>query len=83
MKTRKKPYTTHELFHEIDSILKEKGLLPSFLDYGIASGKKIRKYGHVYGILSSKPVSGEVREFTWICIWKASLTATAKTALVF
>ena len=40
MKTRKKPYTTHELFHEIDSILKEKGLLPSFLDYGIASGKE-------------------------------------------
>ena len=40
MKNRKKPYTTHELFHEIDSLLKGKELLPDFLDYGIASGRE-------------------------------------------
>ena len=37
---QKKPYTTHELFHEIDSLLKGKELLPDFLDYGIASGRE-------------------------------------------
>ena len=40
MKIRKKPYTTHELFREIDSALKEKGFLPDFLDYGIVSGRE-------------------------------------------
>ncbi len=43
MKTRNKPYTSHELFHLINAELKEKGKLPSFLDYGIASGKEDRR----------------------------------------
>jgi len=43
MKTRGKPYTARDLFQMIDTGLKEKGQLPSFLDYGIPSGKDDRQ----------------------------------------
>ena len=43
MKTKNKPYTVKELFQLINGRLKEKGVLPSFLDYGIASGKEDRQ----------------------------------------
>ena len=43
MKTRKKPYTTGELFQVINASLNAKGKLPSFLDYGISSGKEDRE----------------------------------------
>ena len=43
MKTRKRPYTTGELFQVINASLKAKGKLPSFLDYGLPSGKEDRE----------------------------------------
>lgn len=41
MEGRKTPYTTKELFNIINQHLKEKGLLPDILDYGIAESKDI------------------------------------------
>lgn len=54
MKMRKKPYTLCELFHEINSLLEEKRLLPPILDYGIESGKENR----------------EIRTFFWDVVFK-------------
>lgn len=36
-----RPMTTQELFNKVQGILKEKGLLPDILDYGIATSKPI------------------------------------------
>ena len=38
---RKKPMTTGELFEKICEILKEKGLMPDILDYGLATDEQI------------------------------------------
>lgn len=47
MEKRNKPYTTHELFNEIDNLLHQKGKIPADLEYALFSGgenQEIRTY---------------------------------------
>nr|WP_300864710.1 hypothetical protein [uncultured Acetatifactor sp.] len=36
-----RPMTTRELFNKIRDILKEKGMLPDILDYGLATDRPV------------------------------------------
>lgn len=47
MRNRNKPYTTHELFDEIDNLLHQEGMIPADLEYALFSGEEnqeIRTY---------------------------------------
>lgn len=58
--------TTEELFNRIQDILKEKGRIPSILDYGLAARRPVPVRTYEFDLIS-KLANGAVRVFIWIC----------------
>lgn len=51
MKTRKKPFTTVELFNVINELLKKKGVLPDILDYGIEATNPVELRSYQFDVI--------------------------------
>ena len=51
MKTRKKPFTTVELFNVINERLKKKGVLPDILDYGIETSNAVELRSYQFDVI--------------------------------
>ena len=62
-----KPMTTEELFNKIEDILKEKGKLPSILDYGLATRRPVPVKTYEFDLINKLDHRGS--EGIYLDIW--------------